>query len=336
MTVSNLATFLQSLPVASNLAVNILTDQLFPLYGRFSRTDLAAMRDALFRVSGGELDELVADDALGADGGNGVITQLGARLQSQNQLGLVARTQLNGFHPAHLHPGHFHRGSHLEAGDVLKLRGDLIAAAPDLHLPQVNGQVGQARQAQQDEEPHHQFQVSPFHSISLPLQEINFAFDKTLHHRVRVMLDLLRSAVGNDTALVQHGHVVGNLEDLRDVMGHHQGGVAAVLVGLSDQGKDRVAHGRVPAALRLRQAGLLPERKGDVLEDVEGIEQRSPLEQNRKVLLELPKLPAPQGGDIQAVHQDLAAVGLEQADDVLQQDAFPHPALADDQGDLAC
>ena len=43
----------------------------------------------LFRIAGGEFDELVADDALGADGGNGVVVQLETRLQAQGYRGPV-------------------------------------------------------------------------------------------------------------------------------------------------------------------------------------------------------------------------------------------------------
>ena len=93
-------------------AVDVAADQFLQIDGRLGIADLAARWNHFFRAAGGEFDELVADDALGADGGNGVIVQLES-CSNLGHLGPVPGGEPDGFHPAHFHPGHLHGGPFL-------------------------------------------------------------------------------------------------------------------------------------------------------------------------------------------------------------------------------
>src|SRR5512145_877607 len=67
-----------------------------------------------------------------------------------------------------------------------------------------------------------------------------FATDELAHHGVRRLLDGPGRPRLYDTAIVQHGHGIGDLEDLGDLMAHHHGGELELPVELPDQAVDAV------------------------------------------------------------------------------------------------
>src|SRR5512135_920355 len=77
------------------------------------------------------------------------------------------------------------------------------------------------------------------------------------------------------------------------------------------------------------QAGFFSERKRDVFIDREGVEECPFLEDDAEPLAYPVKLFPADSGDIDTFNKDLSLIGPDDADEVLQQDAFTAPALAD-------
>src|SRR5689334_12686016 len=75
-------------------------------------------------------------------------------------------------------------------------------------------------------------------SINAPprsLRGFGFAADELAHDAVVRRLDRRRWADLHDTPLVQHRYEVGDLEDLRDLVAHHDGGEAVTAVEVGDE-----------------------------------------------------------------------------------------------------
>src|SRR5437660_5324186 len=99
---------------------------------------------------------------------------------------------------------------------------------------------------------------------------------------------------------------------------------------------DRLQHLKdLPPDLRFFHFRLLPQGKGHVFKNVERVEQRRALEQHRKFLPHLVELARAQPGDIDLVHQHLAAIRLQQPDHMLEQHTLAAAALADHRGDFS-
>ncbi len=90
-----------------------------------------------------------------------------------------------------------------------------------------------------------------------------------------------------------------------------------------------------PADLVPGQLCLFLERKGHVLEHTHGVEQGRILEQHAELFPDAVQLRAPQSQYALAVNLDLAAIRLQEPDDVLEQNALAFAAGADDGRDLA-
>jgi hypothetical protein len=122
----------------------------------------------------------------------------------------------------------------------------------------------------------------------------------------------------------------------RDALAHAVAELGRIAIG------ELVHVNRLEAAVGLGErvlaahALVLAEGEGDVLGAGHRVEERGVLEDHRALhadghhaLLVLP-------GDLLAVQPDLALVGLEQADEVLDEHALAHAGRADDEEHLAC
>src|SRR5262245_2602390 len=69
---------------------------------------------------------------------------------------------------------------------------------------------------------------------------VGLAADELLHDRVHRPLNDRRWSHLDDAALVQHGHGVGDLEDLGDLVAHHHRGEVMAPVQLDDEPVDAV------------------------------------------------------------------------------------------------
>src|SRR5580765_1099443 len=88
--------------VALDLAENVLRQQLFQIDGRLHLGDLAVRLNDLLRSAGAELDELLADEALGLDRRDGVFRELHAVIDGHDYARLIV-VQPDRGDPAHLH-----------------------------------------------------------------------------------------------------------------------------------------------------------------------------------------------------------------------------------------
>src|SRR6266516_4803853 len=80
----------------------------------------------------------------------------------------------------------------------------------------------------------------------------------------------------------------------------------------------------VGAVIVVAVTGLVGDAEADVLVDGVGVEQRAVLEDVADLAAQLGELLALEVRDREPVHDHVARVGLDQADDVLEQDALPH------------
>src|SRR3954469_4019851 len=75
-------------------------------------------------------------------------------------------------------------------------------------------------------------------SITAPprsLRGFGFTADELAHDAIVRRLDGRRWADLHDTPLVQHGHQIGDLEDLRDLVAHHDGREPVPPVQIGDE-----------------------------------------------------------------------------------------------------
>src|SRR5262249_45918224 len=137
-----------------------------------------------------------------------------------------------------------------------------------LDLPEPDGQPTQGEDAQDHEPPHRDVErgtshaMSPFSSGSVVIG-LDLAPDEALDDGIGRALDGPGLASLDDDALVEHGHAVGDLEDLGDLVADHHRGEAALAVQLLDEAVDGVDEDRIEAGgglveeddLRLRDQG---------------------------------------------------------------------------------
>ena len=110
------------------------------------------------------------------------------------------------------------------------------------------------------------------------------------------------------------------------------GGKAIVDAGQVDE-VERLVDAR--RDLALVELALLAQSHGDVLADGERVEQRGELEDVADARAQRVQLAPRQLGHVEAVDPDLARVGLEQSDDVLDRDRLSGARVADDDHRLA-
>ena len=89
------------------------------------------------------------------------------------------------------------------------------------------------------------------------------------------------------------------------------------------------------ADLGLGLLGVLAQREGDVVVEVHRAEHRAVLEQHAEQLADLVELLLGAGGDVDALDHDAALVGLEQADDGLEEHRLAGAGGAEHDADLA-
>src|ERR1700757_4213383 len=70
--------------------------------------------------------------------------------------------------------------------------------------------------------------------------DLHLPLDEPAHGRVVRALDLSRGTDGADTAVVEDGHAMGDLEDLRDLVTDHDRRELELPLQLDDQVVDRV------------------------------------------------------------------------------------------------
>ena len=80
--------------------------------------------------------------------------------------------------------------------------------------------------------------------------------------------------------------------------------------------------------------GVLAQRERDVVVEVQRAEQGTVLEQHAELLAQLEQVGVGQAGDRVPVHDHVALVGIEQADDVLDADRLARARGAEDHRDL--
>src|SRR3990172_6367995 len=131
------------------------------------------------------------------------------------------------------------------------------------------------------------------------------ARDELTHPRVLRPAHLVRGPGHHDGPLVQHGHLVGDVEDVRHVVADHHAGEPEALVGFRDQAVDGVQHDGVQPRGRLVE-------KDDLRVRHQGAGQGHPLphppaDLGRKLV---PHIPHPHG--LQAMVHPVRHLGLGQ------------------------
>src|SRR5258705_4383055 len=242
--------------VALDLAENVLRQQLFQIDGRLHLGNLAVRLDDLVRPARADLDELLADEALGLDGRDGVFRDLDAVLDGHDHAGLIV-VQAERGDPAHLHSGDLDRRPGLEPARRREIRGDdVVSAAPQLYFSESNRKPAQCQDSENHEHSHGDVQrgtlhaASPFTSCGM-VGGLDLPADEALHDGVRRALDGPRVPRLHDEAFVEHGHAVGDLEDLGDLVADHDRGEPELAVEVLDEPVDGVDEDRVQSGGRL-------------------------------------------------------------------------------------
>jgi hypothetical protein len=75
--------------------------------------------------------------------------------------------------------------------------------------------------------------------------------------------------------------------------------------------------------------------EGDIMADIHGVEEGAVLEEDSELASHGPELAFLEAGDFVAIDDDGAFIGLEEADEVFEEDAFAAAAGADHDGALA-
>src|SRR5215475_4184610 len=251
-----------------HLAEDVLGKQLLEIDGRLHLGDLAVGRDDLVRSTRADLDEFLADEPLRLDGGDGVLGQLDAVLDGHRHPGLEI-VQVDAGDVSYLHAGDLDGCTGLEPARGREVRVHRIAAAtPEVDLPEPDGQPAQGEDPEYHEHPHREVQRGTLHAMS-PFSSrrvmigLRFAPDEALDHGIDRGLDDPGLARLHDDALVEHGHAVGDLEDLGDLVAHHHRGEAELAVELLDEPVNGIDEDGIEAGgglveeadLRLRHEG---------------------------------------------------------------------------------
>src|SRR4051794_26126297 len=118
-------------------------------------------------------------------------------------------------------------------------------------------------------------------------------------------------------------------------LAHPAGDLTGQLVlGAEQTGQVELLHHDL-ADLGLALLGVLAQREGDVVVEVHRAEHRAVLEQDAEELADLVELLLGAGGDVDALDHHAALVGLEQADDRLEEDGLAGARGAQHHADLA-
>jgi hypothetical protein len=118
-------------------------------------------------------------------------------------------------------------------------------------------------------------------------------------------------------------------------LAHAAGDLTGELVlGADEADEVHLLHHDV-ADLGLGLLGVLAQREGDVVVEVHRPEHGAVLEQHAEELPDLVEVLLGAGGDVGALDEDLAVVGLEQADQALEEDGLAGTGRAEHHADLA-
>src|SRR6266851_5100749 len=179
-------------------------------------------------------------------------------------------------------------------------------------------------------------------ALALDDRHLEVALEELVHGRVLGLEDLLVRAYGADLRLPQQGDAVGDAERPPHVVRHHHASDADLLLQPLDQPVDHVGVHWIEPGGRLvvqQVLGLARDRPGDAETDVlvhaHGVEQGAGLEHVADVGPQLGQLLAPEQRHMQPVNDHVARVGLDEADDVLEQNALANAGGAEERHRLA-
>src|SRR4029453_14113205 len=197
------------------------------------------------------------DEPLGLDGRDRVFLQLDLRLDHHDHLSLVV-LQLDAVDPADLDSRDLDGGADLEPAHRRELGVDHVAlAAEEVHAPELDRHPAQRDQADEHEDAHAQIQYRSPHARSprlpprLGRHRLDFPANEVLDDRIRRGPPPRGGAAPPHHAVVEHRDAIRDLEDLRDLVTHHDRGEAELAVQLHDQVMDGVDQDRVQAGGRL-------------------------------------------------------------------------------------
>src|SRR5206468_10857239 len=117
---------------------------------------------------------------------------------------------------------------------------DVVSTAPQLDFSESNRKPAQCQDAEDHEHSHGDVQrgtshaASPFTSCGI-VGSLDFPADEALHDGVRRVLDGSRVPCFHDDTFVEHGHAVGDLEDLGDLVADHDRGEPELAVEVLDE-----------------------------------------------------------------------------------------------------
>src|SRR3984893_5510330 len=243
-----------------HLAEDVLGEQLLDVDRRLDLADPAVGRDDLVGAARADADVALADQALGLDGGDRVVLQLHPGLDHHDHVGLVV-LQHDAIHPAHLDPRDLDGRARLEPAHGGEVRAHHVApVAQEIDAAELHRHPSQGDQADEHEHAHAQIQCRSLHRdlLRLPMvlrgHRLDVAPDELLDDRFRRAAHRLGRADLDDRAVVEHRDPVRDLEDLRDLVAHHDRGEPALAVQVHDQMVDRVDQDRIQAGGRLLAA----------------------------------------------------------------------------------
>src|SRR5574340_130070 len=151
------------------LPVEKLTDQLLQHHRRLGYLDFITLLELGTLRAGLKPDILLPQKAGGQNRGGRVLGKLIAPVDEHGDFGLVGVAVEPDFgHPAHYHAGTLHRRAHLEAADVVELRGKPIdfVHIERAQVPDFQGQDQQSGQPRRDKYSHPQVQRGALHQPS--------------------------------------------------------------------------------------------------------------------------------------------------------------------------
>src|SRR5690606_18278440 len=138
----------------------------FEADGRLGLVDLVAIAQHVVEAAGNDLDELLADDSLGADRRDGIFLHRNVFVDTHGDDGFVAvRIEFNAGDETHTHARGFHDGTTLRGGDAADARRQCIARLwGEAHAASGDGGIGKGCDAKHYEEACYQLDVHLVHA----------------------------------------------------------------------------------------------------------------------------------------------------------------------------
>src|SRR5262245_47567289 len=149
----------------SYFAEDIFREELLEVHRSFDLADAPTRRNDLLRAARAVPYELLADQTLGLDGGDGVLLKLHVTVEAKHHARLIVR-QSDRFHAPDLDARDLHAGARLEAahrGEVH--RDDIAGAAEERDASEFNRKIPQCQDAEDQEQPDRDVD-SPLHGAS--------------------------------------------------------------------------------------------------------------------------------------------------------------------------